>query len=63
MDTITIEYVQKGLEESALLNLKELFGSCKVARVNVEDCGDAQEGNGYVIVELKFARNGKVDIK
>jgi hypothetical protein len=61
MDQIVIEYLEKGLEENALLKLKELFAGCKVARVNVEDCaGDVGFSNGYVLVELKFARNGKV---
>lgn len=60
MDSIMIEYLQRSLEENTLLKLKELFSSCKVVLVNTEECGDAQEGNGYVLVQMKFARNGKV---
>ena len=61
MDKIEIEYLDKGLEENTLLKLKELFASCKVVLVDTEECGDAADGNGYVLVQLKFARNGKVE--
>jgi hypothetical protein len=58
LDKIEIEYVEKGLEENTLLKLKELFEVCKVVSINVEELGSA--ANGYVLVDLKFARNGKV---
>lgn len=62
MDEIVIRYVEKGLEENVLLKLKELFGTCKVVMVDEQECQGDVEGNGYVLFNVKFMRNGKVGV-
>jgi len=59
MSVIMIKYVQKKLEEGALLRLKELFRTCKIVVVNEELCPGDVEGNSYTLFNIKFAHNGK----
>lgn len=59
MNTITIEYKERGMEENLLLHLKALLQSHRLVVFNEEPCPSNMPGNEYVLVGLKFAPNGK----